>query len=197
MNLQIFPKEFFQKFSIPYIYISGRRNGQRSRNLLLNSALRKIGQKETEKGQTQAGRRIPGGFSGQGPPARSGSSSPPPPDRPGGKTGGAAEAEQRSGLEEVVGKRGQERPSERRSGERGGGIAAPAPPPAARKRAAGRSDGGRYFSGLLHSDCKSFSIFVSSKKGLFQNAADPADFCLSKPVAAVSARFVKRGFTNT
>lgn len=88
MNLQIFPKEFFQKFSIPYIYISGRRNGQRSRNLLLNSALRKIGQKETEKGQTQAGRRIPGGFSGQGPPARSGSSSPPPPDRPGGKTGG-------------------------------------------------------------------------------------------------------------
>lgn len=141
-------------------------------------------------------RRIPGGFSGQGPPARSGIGSPSP-DRPGGKTGGAAEAEQRSGLEEVVGKRGQERPSERRSGERGGGIAAPAPPPAARKRAAGQSDCGRYFSGLLHSDCKSFSIFVPSKKGLFQNAADPADFCLSKPVAAVSARFVKRGFTNT
>lgn len=38
-------------------------------------------------------------------------------------------------------------------------IAMPSPAPAAEKRPAP----GRYFSGLLHSDCKSFSIFVPSK----------------------------------
>lgn len=132
-------------------------------------------------------RRIPGGFSGQGPPARSGIGSPSP-DRPGGKTGGGS----RSGTEKRTGRgrrkaRSREAVGETKRGERRRNRSAR---PASSCKKAGCGTVGRrsLFFRFVAFRLQKFFYLCAVEKGLVPKCGRSGGFL---PVEAGRSRFGK------